>query len=117
VASFEITGGDLRLRLSWVEKLEGFRGDIVVPLRAVSSVRAVGSAWPELLGFRAPGTGLPGVVAVGTRRGKFGKDFAAVHGQGPAVVVVLDGAPYDRLVATLDDAEATAAMIRAGSPG
>ena len=41
--------------------------------------------------MRAPGTGWPGVIAVGTRRGSFGKDFAAVHGKGPAVVVELAG--------------------------
>ena len=29
------------------------------------------------------------MIAVGTRRGSFGKDFAAVHGKGPAVVVEL----------------------------
>ena len=45
---------------------------------------------------------------MGTRRGGFGKDFAAVHGQGSAVVVELDGAPYGRLVATMDDADTVA---------
>jgi len=113
VASFEIIGGDLRLALSGFEKLEGLHGDIVVPLGTVCDVRVVPTAWPELRGIRAPGTGFPGVVAVGTRRGAFGKDFAAVHGRGPAVVVELEGAPYRRLIATADNAESTTAMIRA----
>ena len=50
---------------------------------AVTAVRVVDDPWPELRGMRAPGTGLPNVIAVGTRRGGFGKDFAAVHGNGP----------------------------------
>jgi hypothetical protein len=51
------------------------------------------------------------VIAVGTRRGNFGKDFAAVHGKGPAVVVELEGAPYGRFVVTADDAAAQASSI------
>jgi len=111
VARFEISGGDLRLRLSWVEKLEGARGDVVVPLTSVADVRAVPNGWPELRGIRAPGTGLPGVIAVGTRRGRFGKDFVVVHGKGPAVIVELDGAAFSRLMATVPDPEETVAAI------
>jgi 2-methylcitrate dehydratase PrpD len=72
----------------------------------------VDDAWPELRGIRAPGTGIPGVIAVGTRRGSFGKDFAVVHGKEIAVVVDLDGASYSRLVVTTADAENVAAAIR-----
>jgi hypothetical protein len=87
-------------------------GEIRVPLSAVAAVRSVDDPWPELRGIRAPGTGLPNVIAVGTRRGGFGKDFAAVHGKGPAVVVELEGAEYGRLVVTAEDAAARAATIR-----
>ena len=107
-------GTDLVLHLTGVEKAEGVHRDIRVPLGAVTGVRVVGSAWDgELRGWRAPGTGVPNVIAVGTRRGGFGKDFAAVHGTGPAIVVELDGADYGRLVLTADDAEAAAASVRA----
>jgi hypothetical protein len=54
---------------------------------------------------------MPNVIAVGTRRGSFGKDIAAVHGKGPAVVVELDGADYGRLVVTMDDAAERAKSI------
>ncbi len=84
----------------------------MVTLRAVTSVRVVDDAWPELRGMRAPGTGLPNVIAVGTRRGGFGKDFAAVHGKGPAVVVELEASDFDRLVVTSDDAARSAESIR-----
>ena len=43
----------------------------------------------ELRGLRAPGTGIPGVIALGTWRSKGAKDFAAVYRGGPAVVVEL----------------------------
>jgi hypothetical protein len=67
--------------------------------------------------MRAPGTGVPHVVAVGTRRGEFGKDFAAVHGTGPAVVVDLAGADYGRLVVTTDDAAGVATRIEGALAG
>jgi hypothetical protein len=98
--------------MSDLEKVEGFHSDIRVPLAAVHAVRAVAHGWPELRGLRAPGTGIPGVIAVGTRRGPSGKDFAVVHGQGPAVVVDLEGADYARLIVTTPDAETVATEIR-----
>jgi hypothetical protein len=113
MAELRVDGADLVLHMSAVEKAEGFHGDIRVPLSSVTSVRAVDDAWPELRGMRAPGTGVPSVVAVGTRRGGFGKDFAAVHGKGPAVVVELAGAEYERLVLTADDAAGSVAAVQA----
>lgn len=112
MARLSVDGDELVLDLSGLEKVEGFHGDIRVPLASVRQVRFVDDPWPELRGIRAPGTGVPGVVAVGTRRGSGIKDFAAVHGQGPAIVVELDGADFDRLVVTEDDAESVAAELR-----
>jgi hypothetical protein len=111
VADLEVEGDELVLHLRAIEKAEGAHSDIRVPLSAVTAVRSVDDPWPELRGIRAPGTGLPNVIAVGTRRGNFGKDFAAVHGKGPAVVVELEGAPYGRFVVTADDAAAQASSI------
>jgi len=111
VADLSVEGDELVLHMGALEKAEAVHGDIRVPLSAVAAVRVVDDPWAELRGIRAPGTGLPGVIAVGTRRGDFGKDFAAVHGKGPAVVVELEGAGYQRLIATADDAAARAAAI------
>jgi hypothetical protein len=116
MAELRVEGDDLVLHMHAVEKAEGFHGDIRVPLRAVSEVQVVDTAWPHLRGWRAPGTGVPNVIAVGTRRGEFGKDFAAVHGTGPAVVVVLADAEYGRFVVTMDDASAVAARIEEARP-
>ena len=111
VADLQVDGDELVLHLRALEKAEGVHGDIIVPLASVTAVRAVDNPWPELRGIRALGTGVPNVIAVGTRRGGFGKDFAAVHGKGPAVVVELEGAVYGRLVVTADDAADRAKTI------
>lgn len=112
VATLTVEGSDLIVKMSDVEKFEAVHKDVHVPLAAVRAVRVVDDAWPELRGIRAPGTGIPGVIAVGTRRGSFGKDFAVVHGRAMAVVVDLDGASYSRLIVTTPDAETVAASIR-----
>ena len=62
-----------------------------VPLSSVRGARSVDDMWQELRGMRAPGTGVPGTLAVGTWRGGFGKDFAVVHGHGPGLVVEVAG--------------------------
>jgi hypothetical protein len=111
VAELHVDGNELVVHLRALEKAEGAHGDIRLPLSAVTAVRPVEDPWPELRGIRAPGTGWPNVIAVGTRRGKFGKDFAAVHGQGPAVVVELEGTEYQRLIVTSDDAAVRAKTI------
>src|SRR6202142_741705 len=98
--------------MSEVERFEALHSDVRVPMTAVRTVRAVDDAWPELRGIRAPGTGLPGVIAVGTRRGSFGKDFAVGHGGERAVVVELQGAAYSPLIVTTPDADNVAATIQ-----
>jgi hypothetical protein len=112
VASLRVEAGELVLTLSPVEKVEGFHGSIRVPVSSVRSVRNVDDPWTELRGMRAPGTGVPGVISVGTRRGGGIRDFVAVHGGGPAVVVDLEDAEFDRFVITTDDAPAVAAELR-----
>ena len=117
MADLVVDGTFLSLAMSRVEHLEGFRGDLRAPLDSVTSVRAADDPWSELRGMRAPGTGLPGVIAVGTRRGSFGKDFAAVHGKGPAVVVEFAGQEFQRWVLTVDDPTAVVDRVSAASSG
>ncbi len=110
-------GDELILHMGALEKADGFDGNIRVPLSAVTAIRVVDDAWPEQRGIRAPGTGVPNVIAVGTRRSGFGKNFAAVHGTGPAIVVELAGADYGRLVVTSDASAEVASAIREAAGG
>jgi hypothetical protein len=112
MAGFDIAGGELILRLSMLERLGGFvRGDARIPLSNVRGAHATDDPWQELRGIRAPGTGWPGMIALGHRRFSGGKDFAAVYGKGPAVVVDLAGVEFSRLVVSTRDAAEVAREI------
>jgi hypothetical protein len=114
MAELRIEGEELVVELSELERLGAFHGDIRTPLTSVREVRVAEDPRPELRGMRAPGTGIPGVIALGSRRGE-GHDFAAVYHNRPAVVVELEDAEFDRLVITVPDPQATAAAVRAAA--
>ena len=117
MAILSVDRDSLVIELSFLEQLAAFRGNVRVPLATVSSIVVEPRPWSALRGFRAPGTGLPGVIAYGTRLVTGGApDFAALHGRGPAVRVELcAGAPFGRLLVTVDDpvAAVAAAQLRA----
>jgi hypothetical protein len=117
VASLEVQSGELIVRLSGVERAAAMRRDVRVPLSLVTGICAEPDPWGALRGIRAPGTGIPGVAAYGVRRVTGGApDFAAVHGRGPAVRVDLaPGAPFGRLVVTVEDAQQTVDTVRAST--
>ena len=112
MATLAVEGDRLVLHLSVLERIGGMvGGDIDMPLSAVTAVRVAPNPSKELRGVRSPGTGWPGVIALGHRRGKGVHDFAAVYRNRPSVVVELEGQRFDRLVVSCDDPEAVAAGI------
>lgn len=116
MARLLVEGSDLVVALSVLEKLGALRGDVRVPVSAVRSADAEARPWAELRGIRLAGTGIPGVVALGTRYSRSGRNFAALYGRGPAVRVELGTeSPFSRLLVSMADAQTTAAQIRAAA--
>jgi hypothetical protein len=110
--ALEVDGDHVEVRLSPLEHLGAFRfRPVRAPLSSVRAVHTSPAAWSVLRGLRAPGTGWPGVIALGTRRGSFGKDFAAVYRDRPAVVLELDDTEFSRLVLCVADPDAAAAAV------
>src|SRR3954447_12856056 len=97
-------GDELVLRLNDLEKAGALRGDVRVPVGAIVRARVSFQPFRELRGVRAPGTGIPGVIALGTWRYRGGRDFAALYRGGPAVVVKRSGAEFGRLLVSTHDA-------------
>ena len=116
MAQVIIEGNDLVVRLTGLEQLGAFhRGDIHVPRVAITNARVVLDPWTELRGIRAPGTDIPDVIALGTRRGRFGRDFAAVYGHRPGIVIECTNTPYRRLILTDGDPESLVRALRVGA--
>lgn len=112
MARFDLDGADLVVRLSALERLGAMRGDVRIPLAAIRNVRVSDRPWSELRGIRAPGTGIPGVISLCTRRGRGVVDFAAVYRGRQAVVVDAENTAFNRLVVSCSDAPNVAERIR-----
>ncbi len=79
--------------------------------RRVQRTWVAADPWRELRGFRAPGTGMPWVIMLGTMRGSFGKDFCAVYRRKPALIVELTGTRFSRLLITVAEPELLAERV------
>jgi hypothetical protein len=104
MATLRREGDEVVVLLNDLEKSGALRGNVRVPLAAVRDVRVTENPFRELRGMRMPGTGWPGVIALGTWRYRSGKDFAALYRGGPAVIVELEGAEFDRLLVSSHNA-------------
>ncbi len=108
MATIAVTGDEVAVRLSRWAVLGSIHwsGSVTAPRSAVVGVEFVDDAWTRLRGIRAPGTGLPGVIMLGTTRAHGQKDFCAVYGHRPGVVVTFDPArsEFARWVLTGDPA-------------
>ncbi len=117
MAALETENGDVVVRLSRLEKLGAFRlSDPRAPLANVTEIRAVENGWSEVRGLRCPGTGLPGVIMLGTTRRRGGKDFDAIYRRGLAVVVEFNGAKWGRFAISHEDAWRMAAKLQQELP-
>jgi hypothetical protein len=114
VATIDVLGDRVIVRLSTAERILALAGsDPEAPLSAVRSARVVRPAKTAIRGFRAPGTGIPSVIALGHWRGK-GHDFVAVYGDHAGVVIELEDQPYARFVVSVDDPDEVVAAIEKG---
>lgn len=94
--------GFIEIRLSRREKWGSLHGDLRIPVDHVMHRDHVPDLWSRLRGMRAPGTGFPGVIMLGTTRfrmdGVWHKDFNAVYGHRPGTVLTLRDDDFDRVL-------------------
>jgi hypothetical protein len=114
MAGLSRRGDELVLSLSDAEQVEALHGDLRVPVASVRSVQVLDDARQAVNGMRAPGTGLPGLLSIGTFHRDGHQAFVVVHHARPrGLRVTLSGAglDYDELIVGLDDPEAVAASL------
>lgn len=89
MAELDMKADGLYVRLSPKEKLGALGGDRFVRRGSISSVRYLDNARHAIRGLRLPGTGLPGVIALGTWRTRSTSDFVAVYRNDPGYAIEL----------------------------
>jgi hypothetical protein len=113
VAGLAVVGSRVDVALSRLERFGALRGGVSVALADVAGVEVCEAPLRVLRGLRAPGTGFPGLIALGTWRYRGGKDFVAVYRGRPAVIVdVRPGRGFRRLIVGVGDPGGTVAAIR-----
>lgn len=98
MTTISVAEDQLHLELSQWERVGAFHGDISVPTNSIVSVERLENARSSIRGLRAPGTGWPGRIALGTWRTRKTKDFVAVYRNESGYVVELEGQQFDRLI-------------------
>ena len=95
-------GDKIVLSLSKVEKIACLHGDIVANKSDLASQKIVAKPWRSglLRGFRAPGTGIPFYLLLGTMRYIGGKDFTIIYRNQPVEVYEFKSGPYKRWITT-----------------
>ena len=95
-------GNNLILKLSMWEKIGGLHKDLVVSKDLLVKKTVFQNPWSKevLKGVRAPGTGIPYVILLGSMRYKGGKDFTAIYKRRPVTVYEFKDYSFKRWIVT-----------------
>ena len=105
MAHVVISENRVQLRLSVLEILGAFHLSPTVDLDQIESVEVIENPWVRevLKGVRAPGTGVPFIVMLGTMRYLKGKDFVAIYRRKPSAIVTLKSGEFKRWIFQIAD--------------
>lgn len=108
------TGDTLKFELDWLERLAAFHFSQFIEVK-LSNIIDVSTEGPKATWrtVRAPGTGLPGVLAAGTFYTEQGREFWYVTPNSPYLNLELKDEYYKRIVIDLSDNEQWVTQIRA----
>lgn len=107
-----LTESSVVVDLSKLEELASLTRSLEIPLKNVRGA-TVDEGILKHLGLRAPGTGLPGVIAAGTFYKDGDRQFVYWHRGETPVVIELTHEKYDRLIIGVDHPQALVDAINA----
>jgi hypothetical protein len=112
----KIEGEYLRYDLNWLENIGAFWHDPKSKIANLTSVSAHENPWTVqvLRGIRAPGTGFPFLIMLGTMRHRRGRDFCVVYKRKPVLILEFKDESFKRWV--IPDNQANRAVIRTIKP-
>lgn len=95
-----VSGEKLIYSLSFLEKLGALRKSPKSLLKNIQEIRYIENPWSRevLRGLRAPGTGFPYVIMLGTMRHRKGKDFCVIYKKNPMILIEFKNEKFARWV-------------------
>lgn len=92
--------GTLTYKLSALETIGAFSFSPTASVENILDVKIVDNPWTTevLRGIRAPGTGFPYLIMLGTMRHRKGKDFCVIYKRRPVIVLELKNEKFKRWV-------------------
>ena len=119
MAEIQVEDGQVSIPLSFAQKIGALHGDLHFPVSAVRAVRVVDKPFSEIEGIRSPGTGVPGVIALGTWRIRGRQDFAAVYRGQRGIVINLDEnkMKYRRVILSANDPDGIPNILESAMSG
>ncbi|GAA0522053.1 hypothetical protein Ade02nite_63570 [Paractinoplanes deccanensis] len=111
MATVEIEGDDLVVRVEGLDKLWALKSSLTIPLHNVRGATNDPGIVGEPKGVRTAGTHMPGVVVAGSFRREGERVFWDVRDPAKAVVIELADESYARLVVQVDDPRATVELV------
>ena len=111
-------GNELVLSLSFWEKLGALHSSPRTTIRSVAKIEFPEKLWSAqvLRGIRAPGTGIPFVLLLGTMRGMGYRDFVAINGREKGVILTLNSASFARWIFTLKQSRSEVETLLRDTP-
>jgi hypothetical protein len=118
MVDLHIHDGELAVSVKGLHRLWALKSTIRVPISALSSVRrvdpaAISSWW---VGWRAPGTHVPGIIIAGTYYKDGERHFWDVRQPDRAIEIRLEGARYHRLFVEVADPDEAIRRLEAQLP-
>lgn len=108
----EVVDGEIKLQLSDWESVGALHPSPMMPITEITNVSYYDDLWSSkvLRGFRAPGTGVPFLIMLGTMRTMRWKAFCAIYKRRPGVVIDFKSGPFDQWIFTMPHEEAHATL-------
>lgn len=96
----KVDGDRISYQLRSIEKLGAFANSPTANVSNLVSYSREENPWTSktLRGIRAPGTGFPFVIMLGTLRHRKGKDFCVVYKKRPVLILEFENEKYKRWV-------------------
>jgi hypothetical protein len=111
MATLQSDGDELVVSLSRLERLASLHVDLHLERSTIR--RCMAATSPAALGLapRAPLSWLPGAPRYGAVRTGAGRDFCALRGGGPILVLELEAQPFGRILLSHHDPAALASSV------